>query len=234
MRVARAWPCPRARPRSRGRASRRRARRAARPRSRAGPGSGGAAHFSAFGRLTHSCTPWKSPPLSTRCSGGFSMWRIPAPAVIHWVSPFVITPPPPFESWCSKIAVEHVGDGLEPAVRVPGRALRLAGRVLDLAHLVHVDERVEVGAGRRRRTRGGPGTPHPRTPTGRRSRSERPGGAPRARQSGMRRERGQIVDGDGRHGGFPLRWARDAVLRAIPASPGLPYVASGAGHVRLE
>ena len=41
-------------------------------------------------------------------------------------------------------AVDHVGDGLEAAVRVPRRALRLARRVLDLAHLVEVDERVEV------------------------------------------------------------------------------------------
>ena len=30
------------------------------------------------------------------------MCRIPAPAVIHWVSPLVMTPPPPFESACSK------------------------------------------------------------------------------------------------------------------------------------
>ena len=42
-------------------------------------------------------------------------------------------------------AVDHVGDGLEAAVRVPRRALGLAGRVLDLTHLVHVDERVEAG-----------------------------------------------------------------------------------------
>src|SRR3954447_18994874 len=41
-------------------------------------------------------------------------------------------------------AVDDVGDGLEAAVRVPGSALRLARRVLDLAHLVHVDERVQV------------------------------------------------------------------------------------------
>ncbi len=41
--------------------------------------------------------------------------------------------------------VQHVRDGLEAPVRVPRRALRLAGRVLDLAHLVHVDERIEVG-----------------------------------------------------------------------------------------
>ena len=38
----------------------------------------------------------------------------------------------------------HVGDGLEAAVGVPVGALGLAGRVVDLAHLVHVDERVEV------------------------------------------------------------------------------------------
>ena len=42
-------------------------------------------------------------------------------------------------------AVDHVGDGLEAAVRVPVGAARLAGPVVDLAHLVHVDERVEVG-----------------------------------------------------------------------------------------
>ena len=41
-------------------------------------------------------------------------------------------------------AVDDVGDGLEPAVRVPRGALGLAGRVLDLAHLVHVDERVQL------------------------------------------------------------------------------------------
>ncbi len=58
----------------------------------------GGVHFSALGRLTQSWIPWNRPPLATRCSGGFSMWRIPAPAVIHWVSPLVITPPPPFES----------------------------------------------------------------------------------------------------------------------------------------
>jgi hypothetical protein len=42
-------------------------------------------------------------------------------------------------------AVDHVGDGLEPAVGVPGRALGLARGVVDLAHLVHVHERVEGG-----------------------------------------------------------------------------------------
>src|SRR5918996_101996 len=28
---------------------------------------------------------------------------MPAPAVIHWVSPLVMTPPPPFESLCSNV-----------------------------------------------------------------------------------------------------------------------------------
>jgi hypothetical protein len=40
-------------------------------------------------------------------------------------------------------AVDDVGDGLEPAVRVPRRALRLTRPVVDLTHLVHVHERVE-------------------------------------------------------------------------------------------
>jgi hypothetical protein len=42
-------------------------------------------------------------------------------------------------------AVDHVGDGLEAAVWMPRGALRLARRVFDLAHLVEVDEWVEVG-----------------------------------------------------------------------------------------
>src|SRR5688572_12548164 len=41
-------------------------------------------------------------------------------------------------------AVDHVGDSLEAAMRVPGRALRLARGVLHLAHLVEMDERIEV------------------------------------------------------------------------------------------
>src|SRR5438445_2568714 len=40
-------------------------------------------------------------------------------------------------------SVDHVGDRLEPAVRMPGRALRLARSVLNLAHLIHMDEGVE-------------------------------------------------------------------------------------------
>ena len=95
------------------------------------------------------------------------MWRIPAPAVIHWVSPLVITPPPPFESLVLERAVHHVGDGLEATVRVPRRALRLAGGVFDLPHLIEMDERVEgrqvdavKGAADRE-------IPHPRNPWGR-------------------------------------------------------------------
>ncbi len=42
-------------------------------------------------------------------------------------------------------AVDHVGHGLEAAVRVPRRPLGFARPVVDLAHLVHVHERVEVG-----------------------------------------------------------------------------------------
>ena len=42
-------------------------------------------------------------------------------------------------------AVDHVRHGFEAAVRVPVRAPRFAGLVLHLAHLIHVDERVEVG-----------------------------------------------------------------------------------------
>ena len=41
-------------------------------------------------------------------------------------------------------AVDDVGHGLEAAVRMPRRAFGLPRRVFDLAHLVEVDERVQV------------------------------------------------------------------------------------------
>src|SRR5581483_51831 len=44
-------------------------------------------------------------------------------------------------------AVDHVRHGLEPAMRMPRRAPRLTGLVLDLTHLIHVHERVERGRG---------------------------------------------------------------------------------------
>ncbi len=40
-------------------------------------------------------------------------------------------------------AVDYVRHGLETAVRVPRRSLGLARRVVDLTHLVHVNEGVE-------------------------------------------------------------------------------------------
>ena len=43
-----------------------------------------------------------------------------------------------------KGAVDHVGNGLEPSVRMPRGPLRLTGPVLHLAHLVHMDERIQV------------------------------------------------------------------------------------------
>lgn len=63
----------------------------------------GAIILSRAGRFTHSWSPWKRPPDITSCSGGASMCSSPEPAVIHWVSPLVMVPPPPWLSWWSKI-----------------------------------------------------------------------------------------------------------------------------------
>jgi hypothetical protein len=41
-------------------------------------------------------------------------------------------------------AVDDVGDGLEPAVWMPGGAFGFAGGVVHFAHLVHVHEWVEL------------------------------------------------------------------------------------------
>ncbi len=42
-----------------------------------------------------------------------------------------------------ELALQHVGDGLEAAVRVIGRADRLAGAVVDRPHLVEKEERID-------------------------------------------------------------------------------------------
>ena len=64
---------------------------------------------------------------------------------MYWVPPFSMTPPTAVGVLVDERAVHQVGEGLEAAVRVPVGPARLADPVLDLAHLVHVDERVEVG-----------------------------------------------------------------------------------------
>ena len=90
---------------------------------------------------------------------------MPAPAVIHWVSPLVMTPAAAGGVLVLEGAVDHVGDRLEAPVRVPGGALGLAGRVLHLAHLVHVDEGIQTSRGtpaKARRT----GNPSPSKPDG--------------------------------------------------------------------
>ena len=98
-------------------------------------------------------------------------------------------------------AVEHVGDGLEAPVRVPVGAPRLAGAVVDRAHLVHVDERVELFGGHACEC-----PPHGEAlafeAAGRRGDArDRPLALLRARlgQAGE----GQGVGGDGRHGRLP-------------------------------
>ena len=128
-----------------------------------------------------------------------SMCSRPEPAVIHWVSPSVIVPPPPWRVLVHEDAVDDVGDGLEAAVRVPGGALGLARRVLDLTHLVHVDERVE-----RRQVDPGEGAAHGEAlalEAARRGRhrAHRPRHGIRQRL-GHARQGQDVVDGHGWHG----------------------------------
>lgn len=41
--------------------------------------------------------------LGASALGGVSMCRMPPLAVIHWVAPFSMIPPPPWESWGWKV-----------------------------------------------------------------------------------------------------------------------------------
>ena len=186
-------------------ARRRRARRPARPRSRGGPGSAARPASASRGRLTHSWRPWNRPPLSDQPlrrlldvqdpgAGGHPLRVAVGDDAAAAVRVVVL-----------EDAVDHVGDGLEAAVRVPRRALRLAGRVLDLAHLVEVDERVEVAEQRRPANARRTGKPSP----------SKPRGAVVTLRTGRWRaisgiglgdagQDGDVVDGDGGHGVGPM------------------------------
>jgi hypothetical protein len=97
-------------------------------------------------------------------------------------------------------AVEQIGHGLEAAVRMPGGALGLTGRVLHLTHLVHHDERVQVAV-----VDPCEGPAHREALTlesaGRRGNGEH---GPRRRALPRRRghtgQREGVLDGDGGHG----------------------------------
>ena len=110
--------------------------------------------------------PWNRPPLATRSSGGRSMCRIPAPAVIHWVAPLVIRPPPPMESWCWKGPVE--------SCRSPSRTLGAGAMGCPWAHRGRTRPRPSGPCARRgpsprrvpQRRPGEPGSPPPSSPWG--------------------------------------------------------------------
>ena len=128
------------------------------------PGSG-ATSLSAAGRFTHSWMPWNRPPLRHQVLRRRLDVEDPAAGGHPLGVPVGDQAAPADRVLVLEGAVDHVGDRLEPAVRVPRRALGLARRVLHLAHLVHVDERVEVRRftpAKARRT----GNPSPSKPAG--------------------------------------------------------------------
>ena len=100
-------------------------------------------------------------------------------------------------------AVDHVGHGLEAPMGVPRRPPGLAGPVLDLTHLVHVHEGVELG-----QVDPGEGAPHreplalvPRGRVGHRHHRSLLGRSGiGGRQSGQGED---VLDGHSRHGAAP-------------------------------
>ena len=63
--------------------------------------------------------------------------------------------------------VDHVGHRLEAPVGMPGGAFGLTRGVLDFAHLVEMDEWIELVEGNAGRTHAGPEIPRPRIRSGR-------------------------------------------------------------------
>ena len=123
------------------------------------------------------------------------------------------------------LAVDHVGAGLEAAVRViPGRSLRSTGGVLHRPHLVEQDERVGHRRSTPRGTGGKPRTPRPRGWCGGDDAAHRAGDA-RGRK-GREAWQGEQVGGDGSHRGLRTvvaastipRWASPRARRAETTS----------------
>ena len=69
---------------------------------------------------------------------------MPLPAVIHCTSPAPSVPRLPRLSPCSTVPAQHVGDGLDAAMRMPREAGEIVGRVV-VAEIVEQQERIELG-----------------------------------------------------------------------------------------
>ena len=104
----------------------------------------GGVNLSAAGRFTQSCTPWNRPPdidqglrrglnVQDARSGGHPLRGAVVDHAATAMAVLVLKRP-----------VDHVGDGLEAPVWMPVGAFGLQRRVVDLTHLVHVHERVQI------------------------------------------------------------------------------------------
>ena len=153
------------------------------------------------GRLTHSWMPWKRPPREHERLGRLLDVQDARPGGHPLGGAVGDDPAAADRVLVLEDPVDHVGDGLEAPVGVPGGALGLAGAVVDLAHLVHVHERVEVGQGD-----AGEGAPDREALALEAGR----GGGHALHRARSRRRRGigrldpredeQVVDGDSGHG----------------------------------
>ena len=80
-------------------------------------------------------------PCASPC--GISWCMMPLPAVIHCTSPAPSTPLLPRLSPWSTVAGQHVGDGLDAAVRMPGEAGEVVVGIV-VAEIVQQQERIEL------------------------------------------------------------------------------------------
>ena len=104
------------------------------------PDSAASVILSDDGRFAHSWKPCMRPCASPF---GISWCRMPLPAVIHCTSPAPSVPRLPRLSPCSTSPAEHVGDGLDAAMRMPREAGQIVVRVV-VAEVVEQQERIEV------------------------------------------------------------------------------------------
>ena len=90
---------------------------------------------------------------------------MPLPAVIHCTSPRGDDAAVAQAVAVLHVAVEHVGDGLDAAMRMPGEARQVVRRVVG-AEIVQQQEGVELGSARRSRRPAAGARPRPRWSVG--------------------------------------------------------------------
>ena len=101
------------------------------------------------GSATHICKPWIGPPVARFSAPVRSECTMPRPAVIQFTSPGLIATAVPSAVAVHDLAVEQIGDGGEPDMRMRPHVEPVAGAEFRRPEMVEEDERPDHARARR-------------------------------------------------------------------------------------